>query len=113
MTPQATYVFDADQARRGAPVNRMCASLRDPANRQRFLADQAAYCAEFALTAQQTTAVLDQDWVALCDLGGSIFCVYKLAQVHRISIQQIGGAFTGMTEDEFVASMKAGGRNVG
>ena len=38
---------------------------------------------------------------------------YKLAMMDCRSMQYLGGVFTGMTEEEFVAAMRAGGRRVG
>ena len=37
-----TYVFDISEARRGAAINRLCASFKDERNRQDFLADEEA-----------------------------------------------------------------------
>ena len=105
-----TPIFDGDTSRRGLRMNKLFMSLRDAGNRERFLADEAAYCREFGVTAEQETAVLDRDWQAMIDLGGSIFYVYKLALMDGRSMQYLGGVFTGMTEEEFVAAMRAGGR---
>jgi protocatechuate 4,5-dioxygenase alpha chain len=46
----------------------------------------------------------------MLDLGGSIFYVYKLAMMDGKSMQYLGGVFTGMTEEEFVAALRSGGR---
>ena len=108
-----TPVFDGDTSRRGLRMNKLFMSLRDAAARERFLADQAAYCQEFGLTPAQQEAVLARDWQAMITLGGSIFYVYKLAMMDGRSMQYLGGVFTGMGEDEFVAAMRAGGRRDG
>ncbi|WP_448628416.1 protocatechuate 4,5-dioxygenase subunit alpha [Geodermatophilus sp. URMC 64] len=108
-----TPVFDGQTSRRGFRMNKLFMSLRDAAARERFLADEAAYCREFGLTAEQEKAVLDRDWQAMIDLGGSIFYVYKLAMMDGRSMQYLGGVFSGMTEEEFVAAMRSGGRRDG
>jgi protocatechuate 4,5-dioxygenase alpha chain len=105
-----TYVFDGQTSRRGYRMNKLFMSLRDAPARERFLADEAAYCDEFGLTAAQKQAVVERDWQAMLDLGGSIFYVYKLAMMDGKSMQYLGGVFTGMTEEEFVAALRAGGR---
>ena len=105
-----TPVFDGQTSRRGLRMNKLFMSLRHAGNRERFLADQAAYCDSFNLTPEQKKAVLDRDWQAMIDLGGSIFYVYKLAMMDGRSMQYLGGVFSGMTEEEFVAAMRAGGR---
>jgi protocatechuate 4,5-dioxygenase alpha chain len=105
-----TYVFDGPTSRRGYPMNKLFMSLRDATAREEFRADEAAYCARFGLSGEQTRAVLDRDWQAMLDLGGSIFYIYKLAMMDGRSMQYLGGVFTGMSEAEFKAAMLAGGR---
>jgi protocatechuate 4,5-dioxygenase alpha chain len=105
-----TYVFDGPTSRRGHHMNKLFMSLVSGAARSEFVADEAAYCARYALSVEQTTAVLERDWQAMLDLGGSIFYVYKLAMMDGLSMQYLGGVFTGMSEDEFKAAMLAGGR---
>ena len=108
-----TPVFDGEASRRGLRMNKLFMSLRTEENRERFLADEAAYCAAFGLSPDQQQAVLDRDWQAMIDLGGSIFYVYKLAMMDGRSMQYLGGVFTGMGEEDFVAAMRAGGRRDG
>ena len=108
-----TPIFDGQTSRRGLRMNKMFMSFRDEGNRTRFLADEEAYCREFGLTPEQQQAVSDRDWAAMIDLGGSIFYVFKLAMIDGRSMQYLGGVFTGMSEAEFVAAMRAGGRRDG
>ena len=108
-----TPIFDGQSSRRGLRMNKMFMSFRDEASRARFLADEAAYCHEYGLTPEQQQAVLGRDWAAMIDLGGSIFYVFKLAMIDGRSMQYLGGVFTGMGEDDFVAAMRAGGRRDG
>ena len=105
-----TYVFDGPTSRRGHNMNKLFMSLVDEGARKEFTADEGGYCARFGLSEDQTTAILQRDWQAMLDLGGSIFYVYKLAMMDGLSMQYLGGVFTGMSEDEFKAAMLAGGR---
>ena len=105
-----TYIFDGNTSRRGYRMNKMFMSLRTASARERFHGDEAAYCDAFGLTPEQLKAVVERDWQAMLDLGGSIFYVYKLAMMDGKSMQYLGGVFTGMTEEEFVAALRAGGR---
>lgn len=91
-------------------MNRLFMSLRDESARAEFRGDEASYCARFRLSEEHTRAVLDRDWQAMLDLGGSIFYIYKLALMDGLSMQYLGGVFTGMSEDDFKAAMRAGGR---
>ncbi|MCO7219724.1 protocatechuate 3,4-dioxygenase [Klenkia sp. PcliD-1-E] len=108
--PSPTYVFDGPTSRRGHRMNKMFMSLTRAQAREEFLADERAYCERFGLAQEQTTAVLERDWQAMLDLGGSIFYVYKLAMMDGLSMQYLGGVFTGMSEADFKAAMLAGGR---
>lgn len=108
-----TPVFDGDASRRGLRMNTLFMSLRHPENRERFGSDEGAYCDGFGLDPAQRAAVLARDWNAMIDLGGSIFYVYKLAMLDGRSMQYLGGVFTGTSEEEFVAAMRAGGRTGG
>jgi protocatechuate 4,5-dioxygenase, alpha chain len=105
-----TPVFDGPASRRGHQMNRLLMTLRHESARAEFRADEAAYCDRFGLSDAHRAAVLDRDWQAMLDLGGSIFTVFKLAMMDGRSMQYLGGVFTGMTEDDFAAAMRAGGR---
>ena len=110
---EGTYVFGLEDSRRGYQLNRMCGSLKTAENRAEFVADEAAYCDRFHLSQPQREAVLTRDWVAMMDLGGSIFYTFKLAQVDKKSMQDLGGIFTGMTTEEFAEALRSGGRHFG
>jgi protocatechuate 4,5-dioxygenase, alpha chain len=111
--PPDDYVFDAGASRRGYRMNQMFLTLRDARAREAFRADEAAYCERFGLSHPQQRAVLERDWQAMLGLGGSIFAVLKLAMLDGRSMQYLGGVFTGMSEKEFAAAMRAGGRTDG
>lgn len=104
------YVFDGAASRRGYRMNKMFATFRAAEAREAFGADERAYCRRAGLSAEQEEAVVARDWRAMLDLGGSIFYVYKLAMMDGRSMQYLGGEFTGMAEEDFVAAMVAGGR---
>ena len=108
-----TPIFDGQSSRRGLRMNKMFMSFRDGPSRERFVADEAAYCESFGLSEAQRAAVVERDWQAMLDLGGSIFYMYKLAMMDGRSMQYLGGVFTGMTEEEFMALLRAGGRTDG
>ena len=68
---------DPDEPRN--PINEMCRSLDQPANRAAFLANEEAYCLKFGLNRQQRAAVKDRDFLALIDAGGRLMYLNKLA----------------------------------
>ncbi|MFC4506004.1 MULTISPECIES: protocatechuate 3,4-dioxygenase [Streptomyces] len=107
------YILDIAQNRRGYALNRLCGSLRHAENRERFTADEAAYCDAYGLSPEQKKAVVERDWIGMQDLGASIFYTFKLAMMDEKSMQYLGGVFTGMTTEEFAAELRSGGRRFG
>lgn len=110
---QGTYVYDIEMSNRGRALNKMLYSLKDGENRKRFAADEARYCDSYGLPEDQKQAVLQRDWKKMTDTGASIFYVIKLAAIDKKSIQDLGGVYTGMSTEEFVAELRAGGRRFG
>lgn len=104
-------VFDGAQARRGYALNRMCYSFNSASNRQRFLADEDAYCAEYGLSAQQRDAVRSRNVLDMIAAGGNIYYLAKLAGIFGLNVQDIGAQQTGMSVEAFKAKLlEAGSR---
>jgi protocatechuate 4,5-dioxygenase alpha chain len=74
-----TTVFTGERSRQGYRLNRMANSLSDPANRERFRADEGAYMAGMGLSAPEQEAVRQRDWAGLIAQGGNIYLLLKLA----------------------------------
>ena len=96
-----TMIFDGAAAMKGYALNKMCFSFNDAANRAAFLADEAAYCRRYGLTAEQTAAVAARDVLALLRVGGNIYYLAKLAGILGLSVQDIGAQQTGVTVEAF------------
>lgn len=107
-----TYVFDSVHARKGHALNMFCKSLDIRENRERFAQDESAYLDGYDITEEQRKAVLERDWLGLLRLGGNIYYTFKLAVFDHRSMQYVGGAMSGMTEEEFQQMMLNGGRQV-
>ena len=105
-----TYVFDGRRSQQGYHLNMFCMSLNAEANRERFKADEEAYLDGFDLTPQQRRAVIERDWLGLLRLGGNIYYTFKLAALDGLSMQDIGGAMSGVSGGEFNQMMIDGGR---
>ena len=120
MTPEKPYadipgttVFDADMARRGYHLNQFCMSLKQAANRARFLADERAYLDEWPMSAEQKQAVLARDFNRMIASGGNIYFLAKLFATDGQSFEQAAAAMTGMSRDAYRQMMLAGGRAPG
>jgi len=107
-----TYVMDGEHCRKGYHLNMFCMSLNKAENRDAFRKDEAAYLDQFKLTPEQRQAVLERDWLGLLRLGGNIYYTFKLAIFDGLSMQYVGGAMSGITEEEFRQMMIHGGRPI-
>ena len=102
-----TTLFDAAQARKGYALNKMCYSFNSAANRKAFVADEDAYCAKYALNAQQREAIRARNVLQLIEAGGNAYYLAKFAGIFGLDMQDIGAQQTGMTKDEFKAKLVA------
>jgi protocatechuate 4,5-dioxygenase alpha chain len=107
-----TFVFDGRRSREGYWLNMFCMSLSDEANREAFRADEERYLDRFALTPEQREAVLTRDWLRMLELGGNIYYTFKLAACDGMTFQQLAAKQTGVSEEEYVGMMLAGGRDI-
>ena len=105
-----TYVFDGRRARHGYPLNAMCMSLNDPANREAFRADPESYMQRWGLSPEQRAAVHARDWLTMLELGGNIYFTLKIASLDGMTTQDVGAAMTGVDADAFRQMMREGGR---
>jgi len=107
-----TFVFDGRRSQQGYALNMFCMSLNKAENREAFRADEVDYIDRFDLTDEQREAVLQRHWIRLLDLGGNVYYTYKLAACDGMTFQQLAAEQTGMTEDDYVGMMLAGGRPI-
>jgi protocatechuate 4,5-dioxygenase, alpha chain len=105
-----TTLFDGEMARKGYALNKMCYSFNSATNREAFLRDEDAYCAQYGLTAAQREAVKSRNVLQLIAAGGNIYYLAKLAGILQLDVQDIGAQQTGMTKDAFKAMLVAAGR---
>ena len=85
-----TTVFDGEQSRRGYHLNQFCMSLLNPANRDRFKADEEAYLSEWNLTETQKSAVLRRDYNTMIAEGGNIYFLGKIGATDDAAGGKVG-----------------------
>ena len=107
-----TTIFDAEQSRKGYWLNQFCMSLMKAANRERFKADERAYLDEWDMTEEQKQGVLTRDLNRCIAAGGNIYFLAKIGATDGKSFQYMAATMTGMTQEEYMAMMLAGGRSV-
>ena len=106
-----TWVFDAQRARIGYHLNEFLYSLMSAENRENFLANEADYLQQFAMTQEQRDAVMARDWNKLLALGGVSYALAKLAFTDKKSYQFMASKMVGVSEQEYVDMMMSGGRS--
>ncbi|MEQ8300537.1 MAG: protocatechuate 4,5-dioxygenase subunit alpha [Hyphomonas sp.] len=106
-----TRVYTTKRARQGYWLNQFCMSLMKAENRERWLADEEAYLADWQITPAQRDAVLARDYNRLLDLGGNIYFLAKVFSTDGLSFVQAVSTMTGMSVDDYKAMMAAGGRS--
>jgi protocatechuate 4,5-dioxygenase alpha chain len=107
-----TFVFDAEKSRQGYGINMFCMSLMKEENRKAFKANEAEYLKKFALTPEQTQAILKREYNRMLELGGNIYFTAKLGATDGHSFQHLAAVMTGNTQDDYAKMMLGGGRNV-
>ena len=73
-----TTVFDAEQSRKGYPLNQFCMSLMKADNRARFKINERAYLDEWPMTEEQKLAVLARDLNRCIAAGGNPQAAFAL-----------------------------------
>ncbi|MBW4029719.1 MAG: protocatechuate 4,5-dioxygenase subunit alpha [Acidobacteria bacterium] len=106
-----TTVFTAERSHEGFHLNQFCMSLKDPRNRERFKADEAAYLDEWPMTPGQKQAVLERDYNAMIAQGGNVYFLAKIFSSDGVSFQTAAASMTGMSVEEYAQMMLAGGRS--
>jgi protocatechuate 4,5-dioxygenase, alpha chain len=107
-----TYFFNGRRSRAGYALNMFCMSLLKEENRTAFRADEDAYLNGFQVTPAQRQAIRDREWITMLELGGNIYYTFKLAACDGMTFQQLAALQTGVTEQQYLDMMIAGGRNV-
>ena len=97
-------VFTGERSAAGYRLNKLAASLVEPANRDAFLADEARYCTRFGLTEQEARLVAQRDWSGMVAAGGNVYVFLKIAETIGSNVIEVGAAMRGETVEAFLAS---------
>ena len=102
-----TTPFDAEQAKKGYALNKMCFSFNVADNRAAFLKDEEAYMRQYGLNEAQATAIRARNVLQLIAAGGNAYYLAKFAGIFGLDMQDIGAQQTGMTKEQFKAKLAA------
>jgi len=99
-----TYVYTGPDSTRGYRLNRLALSLKSPANRKTFLADEAAYVAGFSLAENERRLVAGRDWTGLIQAGAHLQAVLKLAATLGLDLYDVGAHHVGTDREALYAA---------
>lgn len=101
-----TSVFDLRLSLRGKRLNRMCAALCSPAERDAFKRDEDAYMSRFGLTDEEKTLIRNRDFKGLIEAGTNIYYLLKIGSVTGNGLYQMGAQMRGETYQQFLSTRK-------
>ena len=99
-----TSIFDLRLSRRGFRLNRMCASLCTPENREAFKRDEEGYMTRFALAEEEKTLIRKRDFQGMIDAGMNIYFMIKIGSVTGNGLYKMGAQMRGEIYEDFLAT---------
>jgi len=105
--PQAipdTSIFDLRLSRRGKRLNRMCAALCSPAERDAFKRDEEAFMTRFSLTEEEKNLIRQRDFKGLIEAGMNIYAMLKIGSASGNSLYRMGAQMRGESYEAFLAT---------
>ena len=104
-----TSIFDLRLARRGQRLNRMCAALCSPQEREAFKRDEESYMSRFKLTDPEKTLIRKRDFKGLIEAGTNIYYLLKIGSVTGNGLYQMGAQMRGETYEQFLSTRNISG----
>ncbi|HKU47533.1 MAG TPA: protocatechuate 3,4-dioxygenase [Burkholderiales bacterium] len=99
-----TSIFDLRLSRRGARLNRLCAALCSPAEREAFKRDEEAFMARFGLTDTEKALLRKRDFKGLIEAGMNIYAMLKIGSATGNSLYRMGAQMRGESYEAFLAT---------
>jgi protocatechuate 4,5-dioxygenase, alpha chain len=99
-----TTVYDLRLARRGRRLNRMCAALCSPQERDAFKRDEEAFISRFGLTEAEKQLIRKRDFQGLIDAGTNIYFLLKIGSVTGTGLYKMGAQMRGESYEAFLAT---------
>jgi protocatechuate 4,5-dioxygenase alpha chain len=99
-----TSIFDLRLSRRGIRLNKMCAALCSPAEREAFKRDEEAFMARFRLTDAEKALVRQRDFKGLIEHGMNIYAMLKIGSATGNSLYRMGAQMRGESYEQFLAT---------
>ena len=99
-----TTIFDLRLSRRGFRLNKMCAALCSPVEREAFKRDEEAFMARFALSDAERELIRRRDFQGLIEAGTNIYFLLKIGAATGTSLYRMGAQMRGESYEQFLAT---------
>ena len=99
-----TSIFDLRLSRRGVRLNRMCAALCSPAEREAFKRDEEAFMQRFFLNEEEKKLIRARDFKGLIEAGMNIYAMLKIGSATGNSLYRMGAQMRGETYEQFLST---------
>ena len=99
-----TSIFDLRLSRRGARLNRMCAALCSPSEREAFKQDAEAFMARFSLSDHEKQLIRHRDFKGLIEAGMNIYAMLKIGSATGNSLYRMGAQMRGESYEQFLST---------
>ena len=99
-----TSIFDLRLAQRGRRLNKLCAALCSPAERDAFKRDEEAFMSRFSLSDAEKQLIRKRDFQGLIDAGTNIYYLLKIGSATGNGLYKMGPQMRGETYEQFLAT---------
>ena len=99
-----TSIFDLRLARRGRRLNKLCAALCSPQEREAFKRDEETFMSRFGLTDAEKELIRKRDFQGLIDAGTNIYYLLKIGSATGNGLYKMGAQMRGETYEQFLAT---------
>src|ERR671935_2564687 len=99
-----TSIFDLRLARRGRRLNKLCAALCSPQERDAFKRDEEAFMSRFGLTDAEKELIRRRDFQGLIEAGTNIYFLLKIGSVTGTGLYKMGAQMRGENYEQFLAT---------
>ena len=99
-----TSIFDLRLSRRGRRLNKLCAALCSPQEREAFRRDEEAFMSRFGLTEAEKELIRQRDFQGLIEAGTNIYFLLKIGSVTGTSLYRMGAQMRGESYEQFIST---------
>lgn len=104
LEPPGTYIYTGPVSTRGYRLNAFALTLRVPANRLAFLADEEGYMAAHGLGEAEKALVRARDWTGLMGAGAHLLAILKIAATDGKTLYHVGAHHAGTDAETMEAA---------